>query len=518
MQLDVIIVGSGVAGTVCAHTLAEAGLSVGILNKNSDMLESNTYYAQGGIVYEGQGDSPDLLFEDVMKAGADICNPEAVKILAEEAGSAVREVLIEKFQVAFTKNEHGELDLTDEGAHSTRRIVHSFDTTGRSIEESAMKTLSKFPNIHFFNDTTAVDIITLDHHTRNPQRMYQGLTALGVYALNHKTGQVETLRSRAVVLACGGMGQIFLHTTNPASATGDGFAMASRAGARLVNMEYTQFHPTTLYHPKADNFLISESMRGEGAVLLSRDGKPFMERYHPLKDLAPRDIVTRAILNEMLDTGEKFVYLDTARIGKSVIEKRFPNIARRCKEYGIDITQEPVPVVPAYHFSCGGVLTDTNGKTTIGRLYAAGEVACNGLHGANRLASTSLLEGVIFGRRTARSIIDFLKNDQQNVPADVVNWIDTGIEAPDIALIHQDWNFLKNIMWNYVGAIRNEKRLRRAVLDLNNLKEDIEDFYRDAKLSRGMIELRNGVQAGLIVAKQALANRQSIGAHYRLDA
>lgn len=518
MEFEVVVVGSGVAGCVTAYNLAKAGVHTAIMTKEEDFRESNTLYAQGGIVYKGREDSPELLYNDIMKAGADICNPEAVRIVSEEGDNDVEEILIRDFGIPFNRDPKGQFDLTDEGAHSTRRIIHALDTTGKSIEEGASSVLEKMKNLTVLKGFTAVDIITFDHHSLDKYRMYKPTTSLGVYALDNRTRKVEKILCKALVLATGGMGEIYLHTTNPVSATGDGFAMASRAGARLINMEYTQFHPTTLYYTSANNFLISESVRGEGAVIVDKDGKAFMEKYHPMKDLVPRDVVTRAILNELLESGEKFVYLDIARIGAEKIRNRFPNITKKCREFGMDITASPVPIVPAFHFSCGGVLTDTNGRTTIDRLFAVGETACTGLHGANRLASTSLLEGVVFGKRTAKTIIDHRKELFELKIPEVPDWIDTGIiDSADPALINQDWNQLKNIMWNYVGAVRSGKRLRRATIDLNNLKEDIEDFYRDTQVNRSIVEMRNAVQTGLIVARQALANRESLGAHYRID-
>ncbi|MGC8765571.1 MAG: L-aspartate oxidase [Brevinematia bacterium] len=518
MEFDVVVVGSGIAGGITSILLGERGLSVCLINKSETILESNTFYAQGGIVYLGENDTPELLASDIQMAGGGICNPEAVKIVSEEAGRLVKEILIEKLGVEFSKNSSGIFDLTEEGAHSKKRILHVDDTTGERIERKIVNAINKIKNITIMEDFTVIDIITLDHHTKDKLRMYKPLTALGVYALNNKSRKVEKIISRVVVLATGGMGQIYLHTTNPQVATGDGYAMAARAGARLVNMEYTQFHPTTLYHPAANNFLISESVRGEGAIIVNSRGEEFMSKYHPLKELAPRDIVTRSILNEMLENGEKFVYLDATRIGKEKIKVRFPNIYKRCLEFGIDMTKEPLPIVPAFHFSCGGILTDIYGRTNIERLFAVGEVACNGLHGANRLASTSLLEGLVFGERIASFIYENFDKYSKAPSYEVDDWIDTGIiDTIDPALINQDWNLLKNIMWNYVGAIRSKKRLRRAIIDLYNLREDIENFYRDAKLSRNIIELRNAVQTGLIVAQQSLANRESIGAHYRID-
>ncbi len=518
MEFDIAVIGSGVAGCVTAYYLAKSGFTVCIMNKCSSMTESNTFYAQGGIVYRGKDDSPELLYNDIASAGSGISNPEAVEIVSNEAEKTVKDVLIDEFKISFSKNHMGDYDLSDEAAHSKRRILHAFDTTGRSIEDGAVSALNKKNNLVMLDDFIAIDIITLDHHSIDKLRMYKPLTSVGIYALNNKTKKIEKILSRAVILATGGMGQIYLHTTNPSIATGDGFAMASRAGARLENMEYTQFHPTTLYHSKADNFLISESVRGEGAIIVDKKGNAFMEKYHPQKELAPRDIVTRAILNEMLESGEKYVFLDITGVGRENVKNRFPNIYKKCLEYGLDITAEAIPIVPAFHFSCGGILTDMYGRTNIDRLFAVGEVACTGLHGANRLASTSLLEGVVFGKRIAGFINEHKSEYLYLKFPEIEDWIDTGIfDSVDPALINQDWSLLKNIMWNYVGAVRNKKRLRRALIDLNNLKEDIENFYRDAKINMAIIELRNAVQTGLIVAKQALANRESNGAHYRID-
>lgn len=518
MEFDAVIVGSGIAGGLIAYLLAKAGLEVCIMNKADSLYESNTFYAQGGIVYMGEEDSPEILAKDIMNAGGGICHPEVVELVSKTGGELVRKILIDELKVEFSRNEAGKFDLTEEAAHSKKRILHVEDATGKSIEEKIVQGLKKLKNVTILVNFTAIDIITIAHHTTDKLRMYKIPTALGVYALDNVNRKVEKILGKVVVLATGGMGQIYLHTTNPPVATGDGYAMAARAGARLINMEYTQFHPTTLYHPAANNFLISESVRGEGAKIVDSKGNEFMHKYHPLKELAPRDVVTRSILTEMLEKGEKFVYLDATLIGKEKILKRFPNIYRKCLEFGIDMTSEPIPIVPAFHFSCGGILTNIYGQTNIERLFAAGEVACTGLHGANRLASTSLLEGVVFGKNIADFIIQNFEIYKKLEKYEVFDWVDTGVVTTiDPALISQDWNLLKNIMWNYVGAIRSKKRLRRAIIDLNNLKEDIENFYRDTKLSRTIIELRNAVQTGFIVAQQAHANRESIGAHYRID-
>ncbi|OHD54189.1 MAG: L-aspartate oxidase [Spirochaetes bacterium GWF1_51_8] len=518
MEFDAVVVGNGIAGTVAAYYLAKHGFRTALIDKSDTFSESNTYQAQGGISYQGERDSIDLRFQDIMSAGAGICNPEAVEIVAEDGPGLIEEILINEFNVSFSKKNDGSLDITEEAAHSVKRILHSFDTTGRSVLEAAIAAVRKQDKVAYLSNYTAVDIITWHHHSFDKLRMYRPLTALGVYALDNRNKKVERILSKMVVLASGGMGRIYLHTTNPVSATGDGYAMAARAGARLINMEFTQFHPTTLYHPKGENFLISEAVRGEGGIITDISGKAFMHKYHEKKDLAPRDIVTRAILNELLETGEKYVLLDVSAIGKEHIPVRFPHIYQTCLDIGIDITEQPIPIVPAFHFSCGGVMTDINGRTNIERLYAAGEVACTGLHGANRLASTSLLEAMVFGKRIA----DYAKNNRETVLGfeypEVPEWIDTGIiDTIDPALIKQDWTYLQNIMWNYVGPIRNKKRLRRALIDLKNLREDIENFYRDAIMDRKLIELRNAIQTGAIIAEHAWTNRESLGAHYRVD-
>lgn len=519
IEYDVVVVGSGIAGSTTGLNLAKAGFRVAIIGKNENMAESNTYHAQGGIVYQGLHDNAELRAKDIHIAGAGICNPDAVDIIAQEGPGIVERELIAELGVPFNRAPSERLDLTEEGAHSMKRIIHVYDYTGRAIEESILKALNKdvkFATI--LNDYTALDIITWDHHSNDKLRMYKPPTSLGVYALNNKTRKVETILAKTVVIATGGMGQVYLHSTNPSCATGDGYAMAYRAGARLINMEYTQFHPTTLYHPKAHNFLISEAVRGEGAIICDRSGTPFMHKYHEQKDLAPRDVVTRAIMNEMQELGDKCVYLDLSPIGKDNIKTRFPHIYDTCRKLGLDISSDPIPIVPAFHFSCGGVQTNMVGGTNIKRLFAVGEVACTGLHGANRLASTSLLEGLVFGKRIA----DFMCQNREKIMdydyPEIPDWIDTGKEEIiDTALIRQDWASLQNIMWNYVGAIRSKKRLARAISDLKNLRDEIEDFYRDTRVDKHIVELRNAVQTGLMVAYQAWTNRESIGAHYRVD-
>lgn len=517
VESDVLIIGSGIAGLVSALFLAEAGFNVSVITKASSPEESNTYHAQGGIIYRGKGDSPELLVKDIIEAGAGASNPIAARILAELGPKLVEEVLIEKLKVPFSRCEDGDLDLTEEGAHSIRRIIHADDLTGKAIEIALLNYVSSLRNIRIFTEHMAIDLLTKQYHCKNPLYIYDEPECIGAYVFSIRENVVKRFIARATILATGGLGQIYLHTSNPRGATGDGFAMAYRAGVPLINMEYIQFHPTTLYHKDAERFLISESVRGEGGVLKTPDGEPFMEKYHPLGSLAPRDVVARAIHEEMTEHGYAYVLLDLASyLEPERIKKRFPNIYSTCLKYGIDITKEPIPVVPAVHFACGGVKVNMWSETSMKRLFAVGEVACTGLHGANRLASTSLLEGLVFGYRTAKRIMDIWETLKRDIPIPVP-WIDTGEFYPDPALISQDWNTLRHIMWNYVGLVRTEKRLKRALFDLRHLYWEIEEFYRKAKITRALLELRNGILLGYVIAAAAYKNRESRGCHYRKD-
>ena len=517
VKSDVLVVGTGIGGLVTAMFLAESGFKVNVITKGERPEESNTDNAQGGIIYKGEEDSKELLVKDILEAGAGASNPEAAEILAEYGPKLVEEVLIKKVRVNFNRREDGSFDLTEEGAHSVRRILHADDLTGRAIERSLLNYISGLENVEIYTSHVAIDILTLQHHCRNPVFVYKQPEALGVYAYSEKEKRVKRFVAKATVIATGGLGQIYLHTTNPDVATGDGFAMAYRAGLPLINMEYIQFHPTTLYHKDAKRFLISESVRGEGAVLKTPDGKEFMKKYHPLGSLAPRDVVSRAIHEEMTENGYKYVLLDLASyMDAEKIKERFPNIYKTCLKYGIDITKEPIPVVPAVHFACGGIKVNMWSETDMKRLFAVGEVACTGVHGANRLASTSLLEGLVFGWRAAERIKQRWNEFSQEFP-EPIPWIDTGEFKPDPALINQDWITLKHIMWNYVGLVRTEKRLKRAIYDLRHLWWEVEEFYRKAKITRQLIELRNGILVGLVVARAAFRNRESRGCHFRKD-
>ena len=517
IKADVLVIGSGIAGLVAALRAWEEGFKVCIVTKGERPEESNTDHAQGGIIYRGKEDSPELLIKDIINAGAGATNPEAARIIAEYGPRLVEEILINKVKVPFSRTPDGDFDFTEEGAHSVRRIIHADDLTGRAIERSLLKYIDENTDIPIYTSHVAIDLLTLQHHCRDPINVYKPLECLGAYVYSVKERCVKRFVAKATILATGGLGQIFLHTTNPEGATSDGFAMAYRAGVRLINMEYVQFHPTTLYHKDAKRFLISESVRGEGAVLKTPDGEPFMEKYHPLGSLAPRDVVSRAIHEEMTEKGYKYVLLDLASyMEPEKIKKRFPHIYETCLKYGIDITKEPIPVVPAVHFACGGVKTNMWAETEMKRLFAVGEVACTGLHGANRLASTSLLEGLVFGYRAVERIKQKWGELKSEFP-EPHPWIDTGEYEPDPALISQDWITLRHIMWNYVGLVRTEKRLKRAIYDLRHLWWEVEEFYRKAKLTRQLIELRNGILTGLVIARAAYSNRESRGCHYRKD-
>ena len=427
---------------------------------------------------------------------------------------------MEHADVEFDRNEAGDLVFGLEAAHSRRRILHVGDTTGRAIMAGLLRALDARPNIELLTDHTAVDLLTFPHHARDPRAVYEPVTCHGAYVLQRETGNVIPIRARTTVLATGGLGQIYQNTSNPPGARGDGLAMAYRAGARVENAEYVQFHPTTLHRPGATQFLISEAVRGEGARLLTPGEDPFMERYAPeQQELAPRDVVARAIYWEMLEHDYPHVLLDIAsQMEAEAIRERFPGIYRRCRAEGIDITEEPIPVVPAAHYFCGGVLVDLWGRTSLEGLYAVGEVSCTGVHGANRLASTSLLEGLVWGDRAARDIREN-RSEAMCPDADAVEpWDDSGlIYDADPSLIQGDLRTIQTLMWHYVGLIRSEHRLNRAIRELRHLWFEIEEFYRKAHLTDALIGLRNSVVAALLVARAARRNPVSRGCHYRDD-
>ncbi len=517
-KTNILVIGSGIAGLTAAIWASKNGKKVLLLTKTEDPTESNTRYAQGGIVDIGKDDSKEILFDDIMKAGDGISNPEAVRLVVNEGPRLVHDFLINEIGVEFQKNENGGYNFTKEAAHSRKRILHYFDMTGFEIERKLYARIREIGNIVVKTKFTAIDLITTHHNTTNPLLKYRGNLCLGAYALDNRSGKVHTFLADATVIATGGIGRLYQYSTNPDTATGDGISMSYRAGAEVTNMEYVQFHPTMLYTEEGSNFLISESVRGEGGRLLNSSREEFMKRYAPeWKDLAPRDEVTRAIYNEMARTESSHVYLDIAHFNKKKIRirERFPGIYEECKKHKIDIEKEPIPVVPAEHYFCGGILIGEWGETTLPGLYSVGEAACSGVHGANRLASVSLLESVTYGVRAGRIISD--APSRAEYFSDIADWIyPESIHSTnnDPLLILQDWNNLRSTMWNYVGIIRTSTRLVRAVSDLRNLQTRISDYYRDTVLTRAKIELRNGITLATVIAESARRNKKTIGCHY----
>ncbi len=512
-QTDILVIGTGLAGAMAAISAADRGRQVTIITKTDELLSGSTPYAQGGIIYKGHEDSPEKLKEDILKAGAGVCWEIAVNELVQLGPRLVKECLIDRMNVSFDKDEQNQLDLTAEGAHSEPRIIHSKDNTGYSIHKSVIKELKSHKNIEILTGHTAVDLLTFSHNSKDLTDIYKKPTCFGAFILNNESGKVFPVYAAKTILATGGLGQIFRHTTNPPESTGDGIALAWRAGARCFNLQYIQFHPTTFYNER-DNFLISESMRGEGARLIDKNGREFMKDFHELGSLAPRDVVSRGIHQTMLETDHPCVYLDISHKNSEWIKNRFPTIYNHCRQAGVDITTDHIPVVPAAHYSCGGVGVSLRGRTSLQRLYAVGEVSCTGVHGANRLASTSLLESVVWGYLAGDDSADF-NNDDDYFP-DIYPWEEEE-EYIDPALIAQDWTNIKNTMWNYVGLVRTKQRMTRASTILRHLQGEVEDFYKKAKMTRQIIQLRNGVQTSIALTAATLEARVSKGTHYIRD-
>lgn len=490
-----------------------------MLNRAAQAEESNSRYAQGGIVGQGLVDSSELLVKDVLEAGAGLSYRPAVEQLATEGPRLLEEILINLADVPFDRDKEGNLLFGLEAAHSTERILHVQDMTGREIMAALHRKIREYPNIQILTGHTAVDLITFPHHSHDPIQVYEKPTCIGAYVLDQESEEVRAITAGHTILATGGLGQIFLNTTNPIGSRGDGVSMAYRAGAHIINAEYIQFHPTALHIAGPTRFLISEAVRGEGAVLFTPKGEAFMERYSPQwKDLAPRDIVARAIYWEMLENDYPYVLLDIASYkSPEEIIKRFPQIYENCLKENIDITKQAIPVVPAAHYFCGGVQVDLDGRTSLPGLYAAGEVSCTGVHGANRLASTSLLEGLVWGYHAAEDICSGAAPVNFR-PEDVPAWSTEGlIYDPDPALIQGDLSTIRNLMWHYVGLSRNNFRLKRALRDLRYLRFEIENFYRKTRLSDELIGLRNAIQTALIITQAAARNHRSMGCHYRED-
>jgi len=510
-EFEFIVIGSGIAGLSFALQAAAHG-RVAIITKGA-RAESNTAWAQGGIAsVTSTEDSFELHVQDTLASGAGLCDERIVRAIVIDGPARIRELML--FGVQFDERElpdgSHELDLGREGGHSKRRILHARDVTGREIERALLASHSQ---IVVLENHMAVDLITL-----GKLGFASTDRCLGVYVLNEASGEVVALRSDRVVLATGGCGKVYLYTTNPGIATGDGVAMSWRAGAKIANMEFIQFHPTCLFHADARSFLISEALRGEGGRLTDVRGREFMGRYHPKKELAPRDIVARAIDAEMKRTGARCVYLDITRMPADFIRDRFPNIYENCLRFGLDITREPIPVVPAAHYQCGGVLTDENGASSLTGLYAIGEVACTGLHGANRLASNSLLEACVLAHRCCKAIATA-------PPADKAPWLDElppwksgdAVDVDELVVIYHNWDEIRRLMWDYVGIVRTTKRLQRAATRLRNLEREIQEFYWNFKITTDLLELRNLATVAALIVDSALLRKESRGLHYTLD-
>ncbi len=518
---DVLIVGAGIAGLSAGMRLADQGFSVGIISRTVKTSSCNSYLAQGGIIYTGEAGDPAELAADIQKASNHTSNMRAINVLLERSSDIFDELLIDKAKTNFETGKSGELLYTMEAAHSRKRIAYKADYTGRAIHSSMLDYLSdkgRFPNITILSSHTAIDLITPNHHGTTFDQRYDEHQIVGAYIFDQKAKIVKKILSKITILATGGFAGLYLHNTNVEGTTGDGHAMAKRAGAYVSNMEFVQFHPTTFYdHSSQRRFLISEAVRGEGGILLNSKGEAFMQKYHPQKELASRDIVARAILDEMLESKEECVYLDISHKDADWIRERFPTIHAHCLENKIDMTKTSIPVVPASHYTCGGVQTDIQGKTSVKNLYAVGEVACTGLHGANRLASTSLTEGLTWGYLAAEDILTSIKEISLYEDDRIKDWAASQEEC-DMALIAQDWLLLKQTMWNYVGISRSADRLKRAQGMLSELRNDVYNFYRQTALDDELIGLRNAIEVALMVVQSSSMNRQSIGCFHRRDA
>jgi L-aspartate oxidase len=515
---DLLVIGCGISGLSTAISAAEKGMSVCVFSKESVLTESNTMYAQGGVVYSGPDDSTELLRRDIIKAGDGVNCREAVKMVAEEGPELVREYLIEKAAIPFHRSGAGALDLTREGGHSVRRIIHVQDHTGAAIQKNLLEYASKMDRIELRGNSTAVELITNFHNSTDIQERYRPTRVIGAYVLNNDTGEVLPVFASAVVLATGGLGNLYYHTSNPTIATGDGIAMAYRAGAEIINTEYIQFHPTILFNRDLKRFLITEAMRGEGARLMDKRGRYFMAEYNAeMKDLATRDEVARAIYQEIEHGDAEYVFLDARKLPGISLADRFPVIFETCRRYGMDISREPIPVVPAAHYSCGGIKVDLNGATSVRGLYAVGETACTGVHGANRLASVSLLEGLVYGIKAGRRAADTAESVSDCMRS-IPDWIYPDNQQEfDPILIHHDLKHIRTTMWYYAGIIRTRHRLSRAISDLNYMRHRIEQFYRTAAITREIIELRNAIITGQIIVNAAASNPVSRGCHFMAE-
>jgi L-aspartate oxidase len=510
-SFDVLIIGSGGAGLALALQLPEH-LQVAVLSK-SRLEEGCTLHAQGGIsAVTDPGDSIESHVEDTLKAGAGLNKPEVVRFAVGKGPEAIR--WLTDLGVCFTRQHggagHTGFHLTREGGHSTRRILHADDATGRAIENTLLSRARARANISLFEHHIAVDLITASKLGQMENR------CLGAYVLNRREKHVEVFAARNVVLATGGASKVYLYTSNPDTSSGDGIAMAWRAGCRVANLEFNQFHPTCLFHPKAKSFLVTEAVRGEGGRLLLQDGRTFMQNYDERGDLAPRDIVARAIDNEMKRRGLEYVLLDISHKPAPFIREHFPNVHARCLELGYDMTQEPIPVVPAAHYTCGGVMTGLDARTDLPGLYAIGEVACTGMHGANRMASNSLLECIVFAMAASEDIAAHI--DAVCVPQTLPPWDESRVrDSDEEVVVTHNWDELRRCMWNYVGIVRTDKRLERAMRRVMLLQQEIQEYYSNFRISGDLLELRNLAQVASLIIRSAQQRKESRGLHYTLD-
>lgn len=521
-QTDFLIIGSGIAGLMVALKVAQAG-TVAIVTKKQ-AADSNTNLAQGGIasVFD-RHDAFDLHIQDTLDAGDGLCNPDVVRHVVTGGPDRIRELMAIGVNFNTTDPDPEKpttlsLDLGREGGHCRNRIVHAHDMTGREVERVLLERTRQNQNIRYYENHIAVDLITFS------TRIKRGLVTTthedyccGAYVLDRRSRQVKTFGARITLLTTGGAGKVYLYTSNPDIATGDGIAMGYRAGATIANLEFVQFHPTCLYHPAAKNFLISEAVRGEGGRLINADGEPFMERYDPKKDLACRDVVARAIDTELKRTGQECVFLDISHRPKSSITSRFPNLVEKCLSFGIDMTREPIPVVPAAHYICGGVVTDIFGRTDIKGLYAIGETACTGLHGANRLASNSLLEALVYAHCAAGQALQEMHTRKRADHPAIPDWDDVGTtDSDEQIMVAHNWDEIRRCMWNYVGIVRSDKRLARARRRIDTIQTEIREYYWNFRVSSDLIELRNIATVAELIVQCATHRKESRGLHYNI--
>lgn len=504
LETDYLVIGSGIAGLNFALRAAEHGRVVVVTKKK--LSDTNTNWAQGGVAAViAPDDTLDLHVQDTLAAGDGLCDRAVVEMCVTEGPAQVERLL--KLGVRLDRTDAGDLQLAREGAHSRHRVVHWQDVTGREIQRALIEATQAHPNITVLEDHISVDLLSMAKYGGDP-------ACFGAYILDTTTGIVKTICARATVLATGGTGKVYVYTSNPDVATGDGIAMAYRLGAAVCDLEFVQFHPTVLFHPHARNFLLTEAIRGEGGILRLASGEPFMDRYHPMKSLASRDIVARAIDNEIKRSGADSVFLDMTHLEPAFVRNRFPNIYERCLGLGIDITKQPIPVVPAAHYMCGGIKTDTTGATTVPGLYAIGECAFTGLHGANRLASNSLLEGMVYSAHAA----DAVRGAVRVRPSQVAAWSSGDrTDSNDAIVVALNWDEIRRFMWSYLGIVRSDKRIERARHRIEILRDEIREYYMDFKITGDLIELRNLALVAHLIIESARRRKESRGLHYTVD-